>query len=236
MSIVPDTRSEKITFYQNHLTPWGNNAVDIGLDAQQVGDLATLVIAATNSLMAAEAARQASKTATQTYYDDVRAMHSGAGAGSAMISTILSFAQTTGDPNVYTLAEIPPPQPASATPPPGVPFDFRVGLLPIGALELKWKANNPSGTQGTVYEIQRSTNGGGGGSNFETVGITGVRSFIDDTIASGSSPVMYRITGIRSTKRGVTNTLTVQFGVTGASIVSSVTDQGEGPESIKLAA
>ncbi|MDQ7013265.1 MAG: hypothetical protein Q9O74_05130 [Planctomycetota bacterium] len=48
---------------------------------------------------------------TQSYYDAIAAMHSGPNAGSDLIDTIKNFAQATDDPNVYTLAEIPPPAP-----------------------------------------------------------------------------------------------------------------------------
>jgi len=230
MPIVPPNRLEKVQFYENHLNPWGINAAAIGLTAQEVGDLATLTIAARGAYNQAEMARQESKAATAAFYEAVRDMHNGPGAGSDLIKTIQTFAQSTDDTNVYTLAEIPAPQPSSAAPPPGLPFAFSVGLLPIGALELKWKSNNPEGTSGTVYEVARATSGG---STFETVGISGVRSFIDDTITSGSSPVTYQITGVRSTKRGVTAEFTVKFGVAGAQIVSSTTLNDEG---IKLAA
>ncbi len=237
MSVVPTNREEKIAFYQSHLSPWGANAVEIGLTAQQVGDLASLVIDASNAVMAIEAARQASKTATQTLNDAVRAMHSEPGAGAAMVSTILSFAQTTGDPNVYTLAQIPPPQPASATPPPGIPTNLTVELLQDGSLKLRWKSDNPPNTSGTIYEIKRQ---GQGQSQPEYVGATGVREFLDDTLPSGDTPVVYQITGLRSTKRGNPAEFTVKFGTGGAQIISSNTTSAnnttENTQGVKLAA
>ncbi len=233
MGTVPQKIVERVMFYQNHLTPWTDNAAAIGLTTQQVGDFALLVIAANNAMNAAEAARDASKAATLTFHESVRTLHGDPGAGADLIRTIQNFAMTTDDPNVYALAQIPAPQPSSAAPPPGTPFEFTVGLLALGELTLGWKSNNPSGTSGTVYEVRRSLDNA---ASFETIGITGERSFTDDTLASGCAHAVYAITGIRSTKRGATSTLTVRFGVGGASIVSSATLQGGGDEGIKLAA
>ncbi|MBU6413235.1 MAG: hypothetical protein KGS45_07155 [Planctomycetes bacterium] len=209
MGIVPTTRLGKVQFYESHLDAWSGNAVAIGLTAAQVTNLSELTADARKAYDDAELARIASKSATQAFYDAVRAMHNGSGAGADMIDAIRLKAQNTNDPNVYTLAQIPPPAPPGTTPPPGTPFDFTVGLLQDGAVELKWKCNNPSGTQGTIYEVKRRIGESGA---FQFVGAIGVRTFIDDTIPSGSSPVTYQVTGVRSTQRGNPAQFTVSFG------------------------
>jgi hypothetical protein len=124
-----------------------------------LGALTTAARAAYNAHLAAQSAARA---ATENFYDKVRAMHSGAGAGADMIQTIKTYAQTKNDPNVYVLAQIPPPAQGGTTPPPGTPFDFTVGLLQDGSLALKWKCSNPSGTVGTIYEVKRRVGTGGG--------------------------------------------------------------------------
>lgn len=221
MSIVPQSRLGKIEFYEAHIIPWQANAVAIGLTGPAVVGLSSRTTAARAAYNAAEAARQASKTATQAYYDAVRLMHSDSGGGADMIETIKAFAQFTGNPAVYTLAQIPPPAPPSAAPPPGTPFDFKVGLLQDGALELKWKCNNPSGTSGTVYEVLRRTGPTG---PFAFVGSSGLRSFVDDTLQSGSASVTYRITAVRSTQKGHPAQVLVSFGVGGPGITIESVD------------
>lgn len=216
MSIVPESRLGKIEFYEAHTAPWTANAAAIGLTPASVTGLTALVTAARAAFNAAEAARQAAKTATQNYYDKVRAMHSGPGAGQDMIDTIRVYAQSKNDPNVYTLAQIPPPAAGSAAPPPGTPANFTVGLLQDGSVELKWKCSNPAGTQGTVYEVRRRTGGDTG--PFVFVGSVGVRTFVDGTVPSGSAPVTYQITAVRSTTRGNPAQFTVNFGNDGASV------------------
>lgn len=229
MGVVPDSRLGKIEFYEAHIAPWTTNAAGIGLTPAAVTALGTLTTQARAAFNAAEAARQAAKAATQNFYDKVRAMHSGPGAGQDMIDTIRVYAETKNDPNVYNLAQIPPPATPGATPPPGTPFEFTVGLLQNGALELKWKCNNPSGTQGTIYEVKRQIGSGG----FAFVGASGVRSFTDDTLPSGSAPVTYQVTAVRSTSRGNPAQFTVNFGIGGPGMtIASVTEGGP----VKLAA
>ncbi len=211
MSIVPNDRLGKLEFYEAHLEPWGEHAANIGITQTQLTGLTTLTNAARAAYNAAEAARNASKAATQDFYDAVRAMHSAPDAGQDMINDIKNYAESKDDPKVYVLAQIPPPAAPGAVPPPGTPFDFNVTLLQSGALELKWKCNNPPGASGTVYEIQRRLAEGA----WTTLSPTGTRAFIDSTIPAGGSPVMYQITGFRSTLRGMPATFTVMFGVGG---------------------
>lgn len=221
MAIVPDDRLGKIEFYEAHALaggPWATNATSIGVTAAAVTALGTLVTAARTAYNAAEAARQAAKAATQSYYEAVRAMHSNPGAGADMIEQIKNYAQSKNLPNVYTLAQIPPPATPGVTPPPGTPFDFTVGLLQNGALELKWKCNNPSGTGGTIYEVWRRLGGSTSGP-FGYVGSTGVKTIIDDTVPSNSGPITYQITAIRSTQRGNPGQFTVTFGMGGGGLM-----------------
>ncbi|MFZ2875058.1 MAG: hypothetical protein WAZ94_11325 [Phycisphaerales bacterium] len=236
MGVVPDTRLGKIEFYEAHALaggPWAVNAAAIGLTPAAVTTLGTLTTAARSAFNAAEAARQAAKAATQNFYDKVRAMHSGPGAGADMIDTIRLFAETKNDPNVYVLAQIPPPATPGTTPPPGTPFEFTVGLLQNGALELKWKCNNPSGTVGTIYEVKRSI--GGGAMTF--VGASGVKTFTDDTLPNGAMPATYQVTAVRSTARGNPAQFTVNFGIGGGGgfAITSVTE-GTVASPVKLAA
>jgi hypothetical protein len=234
MGVVPDSRLGKIEFYEAHALaggPWAANAANIGLTSAAVTALGALTTQARAAFNAAEVARQAAKTATQNFHDKVRAMHNGPGAGSDMIQSIRNWAESKNDPNVYVLAQIPPPATPGTTPPPGTPFEFRVGLLQNGALELRWKCNNPSGTQGTIYEVKRRPGSSGA---FGYVGSSGVKNFTDDTVPAGSPSVTYQITAVRSTQRGNPAQFTVNFGVggTGLTIESVTTESGP----VKLAA
>jgi hypothetical protein len=228
MATTPKTNLGKIEFYESHLLPWTTNMAAVGLAAPAIAGLDSLTSAARDAYDAHVSALAASRAATQAYYEAVRAMHSGPGAGADMIATIRNHAQTTDDPNVYNLAQIPPPATPGVTPPPGVPSDFRVELLQNGALALRWKCKNPVGVGGTIYEVLRSVGGGA----FSFVGNPGEKTFTDETVPQGSTSVTYQITATRSTARGNPAQFTVTFGAGGQSVtVQNVTGGG-----VKLAA
>lgn len=208
MGVVPNTRLGRIEFYESHLAVWTANATAIGLTEPLVTALGVRVADARAAYNAAEEARAASKAATFNFHLETDGM---ADLGAGLIRTIKNYAETSGNPNVYSLAQIPPPQPPGPTPPPGKPTDLSVGLLQTGALELKWKCDNPAGTYGTVYEVQRRIGSGA----FTYVGVSGTRSFTDATLPQGSSSVVYQITAIRSTQSGPVAQFVVNFGVQG---------------------
>lgn len=228
MSIVPATRIGKIEFYESHVAPFSTHSAAIGLSPGSVSALSTATQTARSAYNAHLSAVEASKAATQFFHDKVQAMHSGPGLGSDMIQQIKTFAQTSNNPNVYVLAQIPGPGSPSELPPPGTPYAFKVNLLQTGAIELKWKCDNPSGTQGTIYEVMRRFTLDG---PFSFVGASGTRSFIDQTIPAGSSPATYQVTAVRSTQRGAPAQFTVSFGVGGLGL--SIASVSEG---VKLAA
>lgn len=221
MAVVPDTRLAKIEFYEAHARPggpWEAHAVAIGLTPEAVAAMGTLTAEARVAYGQHLAALSAARAATDRFYDKVRAMHDGPGAGADIIRTIRNHARTLGDPGVYTLAQIPPPATPSTPPPPGTPFDFRTGLLQDGRLTLGWKCANPDGTQGTLYEVRRAIVGEGpepGNEAFVFLGATGVKSFTDETLPAGAASVIYRVTAIRSTSRGRPAQFIVNFGVGG---------------------
>ncbi len=231
MGVVPDNRLGKIEFYEAHLSPWTTNAAAIGLTPASVTALSGLVTNARKAYNDHLAAQEAAKAATATFYEKVRLMHAGPGAGADMIQTIKTYAQTTNNPIVYTLAQIPAPSQGGTTPPPGTPFDFTVGLLQDGSLELKWKCANPSGTVGTIYEVQRKVEGGA----FAIIGASGVKSFTDGTLPSGSAPVTYMVTAVRSTARGNPAQFIVNFGMGGGGLTITSISGASGGE-MKMAA
>lgn len=225
MGVIPSTRQGKIEFYEAHLQVWATNAAAIGLDPAAVLAFQSLVGAARSSLLDAEMKREASKAATQVFYNATEQMST---VGSALLSTIRAFAETSEDPGVYALAQIPAPATPGPVPPPGRPYELTVGLAATGALALRWKADNPSGASGTVYEIQRRAGAG----PFQFVDVAGERAFEDATVPAGASNIVYQITGVRGKSRGPAAQFLVNFGVGGAAVTASAIDGGD----IRLAA
>jgi hypothetical protein len=101
------------------------------------------------------------------------------------------------------------PQPR---PEPGQPNTFKAALVPgEPSLEISWKAVNPSGTQ-TIYQVYRKVAGG----EWTHLGDAGVKKFFDSSLPAGTSEVVYKVRGIRSTVAGQWGTFEVSFG--GASV------------------
>lgn len=199
MGTTPKTRVGKIGFYEAHLPAWETHAGVIGLSPQSVADLAVRTSEARAAYEEQRMAEAALRAATAKFHDKVAAMHGDAGGGADMIRTIRAFADSSGDPEVYSLAQIPPPAAHGVVGAPGTPFDFRVALRQSGAIELKWKCRHPRGAEGTVYELRRCVDDGA----FAFVGSVGAaKKFTDQTTPPGSASVTYQVTAVRSTGRG----------------------------------
>jgi hypothetical protein len=236
MGIVPSSRLGKIEFYENHIEPWSSNAALIGITELAVGELDSATSAARAAYNAHLAAQQAAKVATQNFYEKVRLMHNAPGRGADLIAAIKNYAQSTNNPDVYTLAQIPPPSGPGKVPPPALPTDFRVEIGQSGNLILRWKANNPAGSNGTVYLVERRLNNSG---PFAFIGAAGGdKTFDDTTLPSGVSQIEYRVRGQRSGISGPAAIWTVRVGGGGGSFV--ITEQfpgtDEGESGVKMAA
>ena len=115
------------------------------------------------------------------------------------------------------------PSPAEPTPvaPPGTPRDFTVNInTASGAVELKWKITNPTGSSGTVYMVERQIGLNG---PVQFIGLAGgEKSFTDATIPYGTDAVVYKVTGQRSGVRGGTGEVNVRFGTVGGNSTATV--------------
>src|SRR6201999_3984722 len=77
----------------------------------------------------------------------------------------------------------------SPVPAPGTPYKFNVSLGSTGALALSWKCQNPRGSSGTMYQLHRRVGATG---DFQYLGATGRKAFVDGTVPAGSASVTYQ--------------------------------------------
>jgi hypothetical protein len=223
MPIVPEKALDKISYFENHQAVWSSNAVALGTTAAKCTSLTTKTTAARAAYNAQQLAQEQARVATNAFNNAVRAM---ALQGSDIIQDIKHQALTGGDA-IYNLALIPPPAVPSPVPPPGMPTDFTAALNPDGTLTLKWKCTNPPGSSGTIYQVARKVGNVG---DFQMIGGSGTRSFIDATLPAGNASVTYRIIATRSTAAGTANQFTVSFGVGGGGeMMASVASAGGAP-------
>ena len=221
MPVVPTRLQDFIQFADMHAPVWTIHAVAIGLTPAQATAFSGFAAAASNAYTAKLNAEQALRAANLTLQTAVGDARRSAGD---MVRTIRAFAENASKPEVvYNLAQIPPPATPTPMPPPGQPTDLSVTLVPTsGAMELRWKAVNPTGSTGTSYIVRRREEGGGG--DFTFVGVTGEKRYVDSTFFAGPDRVEYTVQGQRADSAGpVSDIFIINFGRVGPglSIVAS---------------
>ena len=115
MGDIPSKQSEFLAFCAAHEPLWSANAAAIGVLPATALAFKTATNTAQTTFNALEAARIAAKAATNTNDTAMSAARSDA---ADIVRTIRAFAQTSNNPNVYSIAGISPPPPPPPPPPP----------------------------------------------------------------------------------------------------------------------
>ena len=184
----------------------------MGLSAPAVAAFKTLTQTARASFDAAEAARNAARSATLTQDSDLDGAYDSC---SDLIRIIRAYAESQANPNtVYAAADIPGPATPQPALPPGTCNTYSATILDGGSLQVNWKCTNPPGTNGVVYEVRRRLGLG----EYTFIGAVGTKKFIDNTLPAGSSNVSYQVTGTRGNLRGISTSFNVTFGVGGGGL------------------
>ena len=210
MATYPVTpRPAFLEWCQVHTPVFVAYAAEIGLGKPQAESFGAAVGSAAAALLAAEQARQAALVATQRVEQAFAALTAEAGDA---VRSIRAFAGTAPDAGrVYALAQVPPRAAPSPVPPPARPSRLTVRLeAATGSLTLRWRATNPTNARGTSYIIRRRLPGE---TEFSFVGVSGDKTFVDETLPSGVQSVQYTVQGQRSTLGSpVSAVLTVHLG------------------------
>ena len=209
MPVVPSKKSQKLDFYEQHQVIWAAVSAAIGLATGDATTLGTKCVAGRTAYTDHLAAQAAAKAATATWLATMRDLST---FGAGLVKKIGAYAQTGGGEAVYALAQLPAPPTPSPVGPPGTPTGFKVELNQDGSLKLSFKCANPRGSTSTIYQISRRTNPGG---EFEFIGSSGPRYFVDAKLPAGTTSVTYQVVAVRSTAMGSPAQFNVNFGVGG---------------------
>jgi len=205
MSVLPNTRLGRIEWFEQRLAAWAADPEAVGLTVDQIMALTPLVTAARTSYQAAQVARAESRGATLSFHTAEEAL---VATGRDLIATIKAFAETSDDPNVYVLANVPPPAPLSPAGPPNPPTDVRGAINSDGAVELKWSG---SLAFRTFYDILRRLEGEPAWTLIDSVG---AKSFLDSSVPVGATSVQYRVRAKRGEFTSAANEpITIRLGV-----------------------
>ncbi|MCC6321048.1 MAG: hypothetical protein IT438_06370 [Phycisphaerales bacterium] len=235
---IPKTIPEFIAWCGDHADSWQMHQAQIGLSAGQVAGFKALVEALETADAAATAARTASKDATIALRNNLDATRATA---AAYVAVIKAFAESTNNPNVYSLASISPDDPRSTLPPPLPPESFVATVNPSGSIKLTWKVSQPAGVSNIAYMVKRKIPGVD--TAFTTIGSAGKKEFTDETLPVGVDAVQYIVQPRRGESiGGESNVLALQFGSVGGGggsafgITSTTTMPNSGNNSVKMAA
>lgn len=216
MAVIPSRTEDLLTFLNDRVEGWADNAVALSLDAASLQAWTAAVTAANADFSAASKARQAAKAAVLTQNASLRTVRR---LTANLIREIRIAADRNANPDsIYSLAQLPPPAQPSPRPVPNQPTDLRATIDPTeGVLTLRWKAKDNAGT---IYRVERATISASGElSDFGEIGLVGEKSFADETLPVGVAGVVYVVKGVRSRRVGpASSTLTVRFARGGGSL------------------
>ncbi len=217
MGIVPNTQQGAIDFFANRLPTWGANAIKIGLSAEQVTQIATDVSDASDKLAAAQAARIAAKNAT---LELALAMDTMRSFGGDLVKTIRTYAETTGDNEVYTLSDVPPIAPPTPVGAPATPTDLTAVINNFGEIKTEWKGSRAAGTQFILQRQMKAVDGTLG--EWTYAGSSTTNDYTDNAVPTGFAAVSYRVYAQRpGGTSDASGTTTLNFGIGGSQAVSA---------------
>src|SRR5687767_7648667 len=102
MRTVPRNPTERILFYQTHAVKWSENASEIGVTEEQVGELETAVADAKAAMLHQHQAQNAARSATLGFHS---AMEKLSNIGALLMMQIRAKAAGAGGA-VYSMASI----------------------------------------------------------------------------------------------------------------------------------
>lgn len=215
-TVLPSDRQGLLDFANVHAAVWAAAPTTIGLTTAQVTAISNALETAVGGQNSVAAARTNSKTATSIYSENISDLRS---ALSEAVRNIKAFAEASANPEaVYNEAQIPSPNGRGPSVPPNRPYELSAALdISTGALTVRWKAAQPQGVTGVVYQIRRAvTNSSGMTGDYSLVGAVGGKNFQDFTVPGGVRGVRYQIQAQRGTLTSAwSDTLEVNFGVAG---------------------
>jgi len=188
MRVVPTSRDEMLTFFENHLPLWAKNPAAIGLSADQ---LAALTEAVTDTRTSRET-RLATDLAARAALHDLKLKAAALrDLGTDLVAVIKAYAEVNDDPGVYTAAQIPPPRASSPLGSPPVPTEVAASINAFGVAVITWKGNRSGGT---YYIIERQlTSLDHIVGPWTHAGSSAVSEAIDPAVPVGQRAVRYRV-------------------------------------------
>ncbi len=208
--VIPIPKEQMVAFFNAHLKAWGDHTLAIGLSVPQLAAITAALNAAQADLDTVAEARLASKSATGTFYVSAATLRA---LGQQAIDRIRLQAESTNNPNVYALAQIPAPQPPGPTPAPEVPTEVFADPNADGTVTVKWKGTTANGQ---FFSVWRRVGEGGTWTHLSSIAGRG-RSFIDTSVpnpfTTQGASLFYMVLAQRGTETSAQSNLgVIQYG------------------------
>lgn len=211
-NVPPQPKVQQISWFESRLTQWAATPTAFGTTAAAVTALTTLVTNARKAYNGAQTARDASKAATVGENTSVASMLL---SGRAMVNSMKSFIEASGNTALWSQAMLDPPSPAGTAPDPTAPFALSAGLDSQGDVIVTWKASQPAGVSGVIYSVRRALDGG----DYVLLDSVGGKTFTDQTVPVGTASVSYAVKAKRGSQMSDwSEALTVRFGRAGGGL------------------
>lgn len=161
------------------------NSTVLGLDADQIQELSSLVTGFSTSMGQVQTTRNAAKSA-------VKAKNGARGSVRSLVGQLAKTwrANPAIPESVLADMNVPPRQGQGSTTPPVTPSDLSYSINTQGVATLRWKRNGNK--QGTVFNVERSSNGV---SNWAVVNTSTTTRAVFQTTPGVT--VYYRVVAIR---------------------------------------
>ncbi len=207
MAVLPPSRIGRIEFFEARLAQWAANAVGIGVQPAAVASLQALVTAARAAFNAQQTQAATAKASTATFHVKADDM---AEFGGDLIKTIKAFAETSNNPNVYALANVPAPAAPTPAGPPVAPTSLDATMNADGSITLKWKGSLEARQ---FFSIWRTLPGQGAATQ---IGSIAAKEFLDSSVPRGLTQVVYSVRAHRDTLISEpSDNIVVYFGAVG---------------------
>ncbi|UYV13786.1 MAG: hypothetical protein NCW75_05750 [Phycisphaera sp.] len=188
MSTIEQTQQGTLDFFNQRIAAWTASATELTLTAEDTAALAAL-------LADAETKFDEAKEGWNEYRAKVDAQDEAIGAlyefGSLLVQQIRVAAKKDGTNQLYQLAQIDPPKPATPRTEAPIPTDLRTTNTTSGDIELSFKGSKAGGA---VFEVQRQLREVGQQPGaWGYVATIGEKRYVDTAVPSGLAQISYRV-------------------------------------------
>lgn len=194
MSTIEQTQQGTLDFVSQRLGPWTENAEQLTLSLEDTTTLSSLLSDAQTKFDEAKSAWNEYRAKVDAQDEAIDALYNFA---SLLVQQIRVAARKQGTNELYQLAQIDPPKPATPRSEAPIPTNLTTDTTTSGQIVLAFKGSKAGGV---VFEVQRQLVPIGElPGAWQSLGTIGAKEFTDQNVPSGMSQINYRVRTVLTT-------------------------------------